>query len=83
MRCIRTNTPVKIVIMVVGLFVTLDISQAILNAISNAVPVAAGATFNATSTLGTSWTNITNLITVVPIALVGWYLLRLISGGED
>jgi hypothetical protein len=74
------NAPVKIVIMVAGLFVTIYITQAVLNSIGTSV---GGATiFNATG-LDTSWSNNVSLLLVVPIALIGWYLLRIISGGEE
>jgi len=74
------NAPVKIVIMIAGLFVTIYITQAVLNTIGLAVP---GATiFNATG-LSSSWSNNVSLLLVVPIALVGWYLLKIISGGEE
>lgn len=66
------NAPIQIVIMIAGLFVTIYIVQAVLNTISGAVPAAT--TFNATG-LGTSWTNNVSLLLVVPIALIGWYLL--------
>jgi hypothetical protein len=74
------NAPVKIVVMIAGLFITIYIVQAVLNTISTAVPAAT--TFNATG-ITDSWTNNVSLLLVVPIALVGWYLLRIISGGED
>lgn len=74
------NAPIKIVIMIAGLFVTIYITQAVLNTIGSAVPAAT--TFNATG-LSTSWTNNVSLLLVVPIALVGWYLLKIISGGND
>lgn len=73
------NAPVKIVVMIAGLFITIYITQAVLNTIGLATP---GATiFNATG-MTNAWSNNVSLLLVVPIALVGWYLLRIISGGE-
>lgn len=78
------NAPVKIVIMIAGLFVTIYITQAVLNVIGGAItPGPATGGFNATSSMSTSWTSNVSLLLVVPIALVGWYLLRIISGSGD
>jgi len=78
------NAPVKIVIMIAGLFVTIYVTQAVLNVIQGAITApAVGTGFNATSALSTSWSSNVSLLLVVPIALIGWYLLRIISGGED
>lgn len=74
------NAPVKIVIMIAGLFITVYITQAVLNTIGSAVPTAT--IFNATG-MTDAWSNNVTLLLVVPIALIGWYLLRIISGGED
>jgi hypothetical protein len=69
------NTPVRIVIMVAGLFVTIYIVQAILNTIGAAVPTPANATFNATSDLGTSWSNVTQFPKSSHVDSFGWKIL--------
>lgn len=76
------NSPAKIAVMMAGVFLTLYLVQAILNTIGSALPTTVTSTFNATG-MGTAWSNNVQLALVIPVALIGWYLLRVISGGDD
>jgi hypothetical protein len=78
-----SSTPVKIVIMVVAIFVTIYLGQVLLNGFGDAITTDADATFNATTSLGTNWTTDVGLVALIPLALIGWYVLRIVGGGAE
>lgn len=79
----RAFTPIQVVGMVIGIVIAIYIGMAVLNGFDTS-----GIAPNSTSkfyvtNLGNSWTAAVALVMVIPLAVVGWYILRFITGGGD
>jgi hypothetical protein len=73
---------VGMVMIIAFMAITIYITQNIMNTITSTIPTTTNSAFMDTAALSRSFGNVTQLLLVVPIALIGWYILRVVSGGE-
>ena len=74
------SAPIAIVAMVIGIVVALYIGMVLLQTLFATGLVTNSSDFWITN-LSTTWVAIGGLVLVIPVAVVGWYVLKLITGG--
>jgi hypothetical protein len=72
-----------IVTLAVGIFVMQTMMSTVMSSVNTTTNPTMSNLTDISTQIGGSWSNMFSLLLVIPIVLIGWYILRIIASGDD